>query len=92
MLQLVVLIFAGWLVTNYGRPLMFAGTCAGVICILAIVFGAGVAAALLNGVVALVFAVPYFWLIERYSDTVVIWLAVLVGFPVCWFVVVSQVL
>lgn len=79
--------FFGWLVTNYKQPIMFAGLAAGLFFVLGLVFEAGVAAAAISAVSVLVFSVPYFWLIDRYSDSILIWLCVLVGFPFLWLAI-----
>lgn len=91
MLQLLLLIFFGWLVTNYRQPVMFSGLATGLFFVLGLVFEAGVAAASVSAISVLVFSIPYFWLIDRYSDSIFIWLCVLAGFPFLWLVAWSYV-
>lgn len=83
----LILVFFGWLVTIYRRPVMLALVYSGLTFVLGLVSGAGIAWALLRAAVAGVFALPYLWLLDRCSDTVLLWLAVLVGFPVLWMAV-----
>lgn len=91
MLQLLLLMFFGWLVTNYKRPVLFASLAAGLFFVLGLVFETGLAAASISAVSVLIFSVPYFWLIDRYSDSIFIWLCVLAGFPCLWLAAWSHV-
>ncbi|MES1951974.1 hypothetical protein S4A8_14015 [Salinisphaera sp. S4-8] len=89
----LVLIFLGWLASQYGRPLLFAGLWA-----LFALFSnlaieqTGLIVALIQGVLAFALAGLYFWLLDRFSDQLLIWLAILIGFPALAFVVQLQLL
>ncbi|MCS4505506.1 hypothetical protein KBTX_00671 [wastewater metagenome] len=80
----LMLVGFGWLVTLYRRPVLLAVVYSGVSFALGLVFGAGGVPALLHAAIAGGFALPYFWLLDRCSDTVLLWLTVLIGFPVLW--------
>lgn len=70
---------------------MFSGLATGLFFVLGLVFEAGVAAASVSAISVLVFSIPYFWLIDRYSDSIFIWLCVLAGSPFLWLVAWSYV-
>ncbi|WP_018717986.1 hypothetical protein [Arhodomonas aquaeolei] len=81
---LLMLVGFGWLVTLYRRLVLLAVAYSGVSFVLGLVFQVGVVPALLKAAIAGGVALPYFWLLDRFSDTILMWLAVLVGFPVLW--------
>ncbi|WP_348765549.1 hypothetical protein [uncultured Salinisphaera sp.] len=89
----LVLIFLGWTASQFGRPFLFAGLWA----LFAFFTGialqdAGLIAALIRSVVAFVLAAAYFWLLDRFSDQILIWLAILIGVPALMFVFQLQLL
>ena len=53
---------------------------------------AGLAAALMSAVVGFVFAAVYFWLLDRFADQILIWIAILIGLPALMVVARLQLL
>nr|WP_297350593.1 hypothetical protein [uncultured Caldimonas sp.] len=81
---LLLLGFAG-LVHRFERPLHFALMYAGLIALLSIVFGAFSWWLVPTFLGTLAFTAVYFSLLHRFSDTVLLWLGVLVGGALLWF-------
>ncbi|ERJ19950.1 hypothetical protein SSPSH_001125 [Salinisphaera shabanensis E1L3A] len=89
----LVLIFLGWIVSQSGRPLLFAGIWALFVLFTGLVLDeAGLAAALMSAVVGFVFAAVYFWLLDRFADQILIWIAILIGLPALMVVARLQLL
>lgn len=82
---ILVLLFLGWLASDNGRPLMFAGLFAVYTAITGLVFETPVAALAVSTLIAFVFAAVYFWLLARCSVSLPLWLGVLIGMPLLWF-------
>ena len=89
----LVLIFLGWIVSQSGRPLLFAGIWALFVLFTGLVLDeAGLAAALMSAIVGFVFAAVYFWLLDRFADQILIWIAILIGLPALMVVARLQLL
>ena len=89
----LALIFLGWIVSQSGRPLLFAGIWALFVLFTGLVLDeAGLAAALMSAVVGFVFAAVYFWLLDRFADQILIWIAILIGLPALMVVARLQLL
>lgn len=84
---ILVLLFLGWLASDQGRPLMFAGLFAVYTAIMGLVFETPVAALAVSTLIAFVFAAVYFWLLARFSDALAVWLGILIGMPLLWFLI-----
>ncbi|HDZ58428.1 MAG TPA: hypothetical protein ENI17_01745 [Pseudomonas xinjiangensis] len=81
---IIVLVGFGWAVSVYGRPMHFAIGFAAVSAMLGILSG-DVLDSLVGGCVSLAFAAAYFWLIDRHSDNVAIYLLILFFGALVWF-------
>jgi hypothetical protein len=82
---IVVLIFFAWLVHQNHRPLRMAALYTGLMALLSLLAGAGLGTLLLNGMVTLAYMSGFFWLLDRYSDTLVIWFVLLFSGALLWF-------
>lgn len=80
-----MLLFLGWLASDQGRPLMFAGLFSGYSAVISLIFEAPVAAIAISAAIAFVFSAVYFGLLVQFSDSLAIWLGVLIVMPLLWF-------
>ncbi|MES1933731.1 hypothetical protein T35B1_14055 [Salinisphaera shabanensis T35B1] len=87
----LVLIFLGWVASQLGRPFLFAGIWGLFVFFSGIAIQeAGLFAALIQSVLAVALAAVYFWLLVRFSDQILLWLAILIGVPALMFVAQLQ--
>ncbi len=82
---IVVLIFFAWLLHQYHRPLRMAAFYTGLMALLGLLTGASLGALLPAALITLAYMSGFFWLLDRYSDTLVIWLALLFSGTLLWF-------
>lgn len=74
-----------WLVHAFERPFLFALVYSGLSAVFALVTGAGVMTASVLFGITVIFCSIYFYLLDRFSDTLVTWLAILFGGALLWF-------
>ena len=88
----LVLIFLGWIASQYGRPLVFAALWSVFLLFMAAIGGAGLAVAVVPAAAGFVFAALYFSLLHHYSDRILLWLTILLGLPILWIALQFQLL
>ncbi|MBS63065.1 hypothetical protein [Salinisphaera sp.] len=89
----LVLIFLGWTASRFGRPFVFAGGWALFVLFSELALhGAGLGGALISALLGFLFAAAYFWLLDRFADQILLWLAILIGVPALMFVFQLQLL
>lgn len=81
MVQLFLLVILGWPATRFERPVLLAGIYGVIIWMLAIIAGATLSAAVIMAGISLAIALAYYLLLARFSDSLGIWLAILIGVP-----------
>lgn len=84
-MEVFFLVALGWLVTRYRMPFVFAGIFASYTFFSWVLFGGELSGALRATFVALLFGALYFWLLERYADNIALWLVILCGGALGWF-------
>lgn len=82
MIQVFLLVILGWPASHYERPVLFAAIYGVLIWVLGMVAGPSLGAAALMTAISLVIALVYYKLLARFSDSLGIWLAILISVPI----------
>lgn len=82
MIQLFLLVILGWPATSQDRPALYAGVYGLIVWVMALVFGSPLGAAVISAVIGFMIALVYYLLLARFSDSLSIWLLILIGVPI----------
>jgi hypothetical protein len=76
--RMLILVALIRLLIETNKPFLCSGIYAGFVTILALIIGRGIGA-VVAGVLAFVLSSAYFWLLDRFEDTILFWIIMIAG-------------
>ncbi|HLT04756.1 MAG TPA: hypothetical protein VK019_07310 [Pseudomonas sp.] len=82
---IVSLIFFTWLVHQYHRPLAMAGLYTALVSLFSLFGGAELSETLIAALVTFLYMAGFFWVLDRYSHTMLTWVSLVFAGTLIWF-------